>query len=406
MRIIDLAWKDLSQILRDRKVAAMLLLMPIGFTLFFSVLFGSGGGGEADPRLPIGWIDHDVGSAQPALQRLLQSSDAVRPVVLDDQGAQTAAEQVRDGQLAAVVTVPAGFGQSLWTETPAKLHVTVDENSAAGQTARSAIDMAAARLMGAVESARLSTEAFAAQSGFADDAACQDYAEEAFALAVEAWQDPPFTLAVEQATAAGGEGEGVLDANAQASPGLMVQFAIWSLIMSGSTMVAERKSGAMLRLLTAPIQRWQVIAGHALGMFLLAFGQEVMLLAFGQVVLGVNYLRQPLAILLVAVGLALWVVSLGLLLGTLAKSDDQVTVYSLLAMFVFTGLGGAWFPLEGTGVAFQTIGRLMPTYWAMSGFQNVIVRGLGFASVLPSVAVLLAYSVPFFFLAVWRFRFE
>lgn len=407
MRIIDLALKDLSQILRDRKVAAMLVLMPIGFTLFFSMLFGgAGGGGEADPRLPIGWIDRDIGSARPPLLRLLEASDAVRPVVLDEEGAQTAAEQVRDGKLAAVVTVPAGFAQSLWSDQPAKLRVIVDEHSAAGQTANSAIDMAAARLLGAVESARLSAEAYEAEASFADEAVRQAYLEEAFSMASDAWQDPPFTLAVEHATAVADEGEGGFNGNTQASPGLLVQFAIWSLIMSGSTVVLERTSGAMQRLLTTPIQRWQIIAGHTLGIFLLTFAQELLLLAFGQLALEVNYLRQPVAILLVAVALALWVVSLGMLIGAIAKTDTHVMMYSLLAMFLFTGLGGAWFPLEGTGAAFQAIGRLTPTYWAMRGLQNVIVRGLGLNSVLLPVGILVAYAVPFFALAVWRFRFE
>ena len=82
MRIIDLALKDLYQILRDRKVAAMLVLMPIGFTVFFSMLFGgAGGGGEADPRLPIGWIDRDISSERPPLLRLgLSSPHSIRKV--------------------------------------------------------------------------------------------------------------------------------------------------------------------------------------------------------------------------------------------------------------------------------------------------------------------------------------
>jgi ABC-2 type transport system permease protein len=407
MRIIDLALKDLSQILRDRKVAALLVLMPIGFTIFFSMLFGGGGGGgEAEPRLPIGWIDRDIGSASSPLLRLLEASDAVRIVVPDEKGAQTAVDQVLDGKLAAVVTVPADFQQSLWTKAPAKLQVTVDENSAAGQTAYGAIDVAAGRLLGAVESARLSAEAFETSGGFSDDASRQVYLDEAFSRAINAWQTPPFTLAVEQASAAAGEGDGEFDGNAQASPGLLVQFAIWSLIMSGSTVVLERTTGAMQRLLTTPIQRWQIIAGHALGMFALTFAQELLLLAFGQFALGVDYLRQPVAILLVALALALWVVGLGMLIGALAETDTHVMMYSLLAMFLFTGLGGAWFPLEGTGAAFQAIGRLTPTYWAMLGFQNVILRGMGLSSVLTSAAILLAYAVLFFGLAVWRFRFE
>jgi ABC-2 type transport system permease protein len=75
-------------------------------------------------------------------------------------------------------------------------------------------------------------------------------------------------------------------------------------------------------------------------------------------------------------------------------------------MFVFSALGGAWFPLEVAGKAFSAIGHAMPTAWAMDGFQNVVVRGLGLRSVVLPACVLLAYALAFFGLAVWCFRFE
>jgi ABC-type multidrug transport system permease subunit len=48
----------------------------------------------------------------------------------------------------------------------------------------------------------------------------------------------------------------------------------------------------------------------------------------------------------------------------------------------------------------------MPTAWAMDGFQNILLRGLGFQSVLLPVAILCGYTLVFFSLAIWRFRFE
>jgi ABC-2 type transport system permease protein len=48
----------------------------------------------------------------------------------------------------------------------------------------------------------------------------------------------------------------------------------------------------------------------------------------------------------------------------------------------------------------------MPTTWAMDGFQNILMRGLGFQSVLLPLGMLLAYALAFFGLAIWRFRFE
>ena len=46
----------------------------------------------------------------------------------------------------------------------------------------------------------------------------------------------------------------------------------------------------------------------------------------------------------------------------------------------------------------------MPSAWAMNGFQNILIRGLGLESVWMAVGALSAYAVGFFLLAVWRFR--
>jgi ABC-2 type transport system permease protein len=104
--------------------------------------------------------------------------------------------------------------------------------------------------------------------------------------------------------------------------------------------------------------------------------------------------------------LSLWAASLGLLIGALAAKEEQVITWSLIAMFLFAALGGAWFPLEFAGEAFATIGHVMPTAWAMDGLQNIVVRGQGLGSVLLPAGLLLAYTSAFLGLAVWQFRFE
>jgi ABC-type multidrug transport system permease subunit len=65
-------------------------------------------------------------------------------------------------------------------------------------------------------------------------------------------------------------------------------------------------------------------------------------------------------------------------------------MFSLIAMFLFAALGGAWFPLEIAGQAFAAVGHLLPTAWAMDGFQNIVVRGQGLTSTLVPAGLLLA----------------
>jgi ABC-2 type transport system permease protein len=246
------------------------------------------------------------------------------------------------------------------------------------------------------------------QKGVVDIAAQPDRLPGSLAAAVSAWKEPPLTVQVEKAI---GEAlqenqQAAASGFSQSSPGMMVQFAIFGLITSAMVLVLERKSRTLQRLLTSPMRPAEVIAGHVLAMFLVVFAQQVILVLLGQFAFGVDYLHQPWAILLMTVMLALWAASLGLLISAISRKEDQVITLSLIAMFIFAALGGAWFPLEVAGKAFATIGHMMPTAWAMDGFQNILIRGLGFQSVLLPVGVLLAYTLAFFGLAIWRFRFE
>lgn len=403
MRILDLALKDWQQTLREKQAAIFLVIMPIVFTAFMGFAF-SQGSGQSDPRLPIGFIDQDNGSAlSQSFLTLLEASSIVRPEVLTGDALAKAEAQVQQNKLAGVVIVPAGFnGRSA---DDLNVALVTDMNATAGHTVRNAVQTSLVRVMGAAKIAEIGVEQVAQIKPFTSDAARQIAQQEATVRAVKAWSDASLTVTVEKATALTEESHSATGF-AQSSPGMIVQFAIMGLITSASILVLERKTRTLSRLLTTSMKRWEIIAGHLLAMFGLVVVQVTLLVLVGQFVFGVNYLREPLAVLLIVVALGAWVSALGLFISTIAKGEEQVILFALIAMFVFTALGGAWFPLEGTGPAFNTLGHITPAAWAMDGLQNVIVRGLGVQSVLLPAGVLLAYAIGFFGLAVWRFKFE
>ena len=399
MRIIHLAIKDLSQIIKDWKSGLFLLIMPLLFTLFFGFILGSATAPkpEIDPRLPVGVIDRDGGILSANLQTLLEESDVIRPVMLIQDELESADQKVRNGDLAAVVVIPAGYSDQRLADQPIPLDVIIDMNQPSGQTVSRALETVSGRLLGAVEAAHISQSALP-----------QNNLYDSLANAISAWQDPALTVAVVKATGQAAEEQGTTSVSgyAQASAGMMVQFSIFGLITSAMVLMLERKSGTLQRLLTSPIRRYEVIAGHVLAMFCTVFAQQLILVIVGQLVFGVDYARQPLAILLMISVLSLWAASLGLLISALSRKEDQVITLSLISMFVFAAMGGAWFPLEVAGKAFATVGHIMPTAWAMDGFQNILIRGLEFQSVLLPAGILLLYALAFFGLAIWRFRFE
>jgi ABC-2 type transport system permease protein len=404
MRAIDLALKDLRQLVRDWKAATFLVAMPVIFTLMFGFAFG-GFGGAQDPRLPVGFLDRDGSALSASLRELLAGSDAIRPVVLEgDRDTAEVEKQVQEKAWAAAVIVPGGYGEGLLNGQLPTLEVIVDPNSSAGQTAQGEIQAAAGRLVGAVEAAQLSTRVYAERAGFTEATAQRTFLEEALGRAIRAWEDPP--LKVSDSGAAKEETSTAANAFGHSSPSMIVQFSIAGVMGAGEIIVLERKGRVLARLLTTAISRAEIILGHFLAMLAMILVQLVLLIGFAQLALRVDYLREPLAVLLVVLTTALFTASLGLLIGTLAKSDEQVIIFTLVLMFLLAGLGGAWMPLEFTSPAFQTVGHLLPSAWVMDGFENLVTRGLGLQSVLLPAGILLAYAVVVCGLAVWRFKFE
>lgn len=401
MHVLNLVLKDLVQIARDRKSLFFLVLMPVAFTLLFGLAFHSSG---ETPRLPVGWVNDDRdGLLSEGLRELIEETGTIR---LQERTASEVETQVGSERLAAAIVVPRGFSAQTLAGETVPLTVIAVPGLPAGQTATTALQVATNRLLAAVQAARVSANAVAALSPSVDDKAREAIVDVSLAQARAAWQEPPLVVALEAATRFQADQNTTPGGFVQSSPGMMVQFGVFSLIVSAMVLVVERKSRVLPRLLTAPVRRAEIIAGHLLAMFVIVLVQESMLILLGQFAFGVHYLREPLGTLLMAMALALWVSSLGLLIGAMAKGEEQVVILSLVAMFVFSALGGAWFPLEIAGQTFASVGRVLPTAWAMRGFQDIVVRGMGCAATICPAGLLLLYSALFFGLAVWRFRFE
>ena len=391
IRILDITQKDLLQLMRDRKTFMFLLIMPVAFTLLFGYAFG-GFGGSSDSRLPVGYLDQDNSRLSRKLHDLLAASKVIR---LDENQARSVSELeqlVMQEKLAAAIIVPAEYSKTSLEGKHARLTLIGGDASTSAGTGIQAEVLAAANRLDSAVSAALSMEQVT-RAGLPFNYA--------FDQALSAWEKPPIAIAETTSTAI--KQQDNLTSLTHNSPGMMLQFAIAGLLTAAQVIVTERKTRALQRLLTTATRRIHILVGHYLAILTLILGQFFLLILFGQLVLRVDYAREAGATLLVALSAALCIAAMGLLIGILAHSDEQAVMFSLIPMFVFSGLGGAWMPLEVTGATFQAIGHVSPIAWAMDGFKNITTRGLGISSVLLPASALIGYAALFFSLAAWRF---
>ena len=391
LRFLDIALKDLMQLMRDFKTFMFLLIMPIVFTLLFGYASGAFSDEGSDSRLPVGYLNQDNRWLDEALYDILAASETIRLAEYPTATATDYEALVADGKLAAAIIVPDGYGQAVFKNKTVHLIVYADTATTAWTTIQAEILTAAGRLDGAVRTATIMEDLLGDRTPF----------RYAFGQTLAAWDEPPIKV-VETTSSIVPEVKDSGMSLAHTSPGMMLQFAIAGLLTAAQVIVSERKSRTLQRLLTTATRRMHVLLGHYLAIFILIFTQFAVLISFGQFLLKVEYLRAPEATLLVAFTAALCISAMGLLVGIIAKNEDQAVIFSIVPMFVFSGLGGAWVPLEVTGETFQIIGHLTPVAWGMDGFKNVIIRGFGLESVLIPAGALATYALVFFILAAWR----
>lgn len=392
-RILDITLKDLLQLSRDFKTFMFLLIMPIIFTFIFGYAFGGFSSGTSDSRLPVGYLSQDHHWVTNSLHDVLSKSKVIR---LDENifRSQADLEQlVADGDLAAAIIVPDGYGKAVLKGRNVHLIVYTDTSTSAWTTVEAELLSLTSRLVDSVRTATIIDELHVEGVPF-------DYA---FKKTLSAWDEPPISIEETTSVALQKDKKGN-SGLAHTAPGMMLQFAIAGLLTAAQVIVAERKSRTLQRILTTNTRRTHIVIGHFLAILSLIAAQFLILMMFAQLALHVDYLRIAAGTLLVALSAALCISALGLLIGIFARSEEQAVIFSLIPMFVFSGLGGVWVPLEVTGATFRTMGHLSPIAWAMDGFENIVARGLGFQSVLLPSLALIGYAVFFFVLAVLRFR--
>lgn len=185
-------------------------------------------------------------------------------------------------------------------------------------------------------------------------------------------------------------------------PGYSLMFVFFLIPNLAVSVVDERRTGTLRRLLVSPVPRSQILMGKMLPYCLIGALQFVFVLAVSRLVfaidLGNNFLA--LGVLILASSLAM--ACLGILIAAFAHSEAQADGLGSVLVLILAIASGAAFP----SIAIPGLQNLTPHYWAIQGFLNLVARGQGFMGILLPVGILLTMSAIFFTIGAVRFRFD
>jgi ABC-2 type transport system permease protein len=185
----------------------------------------------------------------------------------------------------------------------------------------------------------------------------------------------------------------VFDARPEAfdviGPGLVGLFPLISMFLVASiTVLRERTTGTLERLLTMPLHKLDILAGYGIAFAGLAAVQAavVSVVAFG--LLGLDAAGSPWAVGALAVGNALLGMALGLLVSAFAATEFQAVQFMPAFVLPQLLLCGLIIPREQMAGALRVAADVLPMTYAFDSLQRVANDGaLGSRGTLDVIVV-------------------
>ena len=123
-------------------------------------------------------------------------------------------------------------------------------------------------------------------------------------------------------------------------------FLLFTTVQVGSvSLINERESGTLRRLVTAPISKAEIIGGKIASTFTRGFVQLTVLMIFGHYVFNLNLGSDLVALVILIAAITLSATGLGMLVAVLVTTEDQANSISSLLVLTMSAIGGSWWPL-------------------------------------------------------------
>ena len=377
--IVTIALHDLRMTLTDRGAVIWILLLPIVFTTFFGLVMGAGSS-PADATASLAVVDLDGSVVSAALIEDL-AGEGVSITEL------TPEERSTNENIVRTLVIPEGFGENVLAgeQQTLRLEMEPDTSAEAALVVQARIVAAITRTIGRL---------VVASADISDGAAIPS----ALFAAVDA---SPDLVMVE--TRVAGRATEIPGGFAQSIPGMAVMFVMLIALTYGAGAIsAERISGNLRRLATAPVSRTEIIAGKIGGRFVISLIQITILMIVGLIAhrtLGVFIGDHPVQMWLVLLLFAAVVAPLGVAIGGWIQDPDRAASIGVILTMVMAAFGGCWWPLEVVSKPLKTVALVFPTGWAMRTLHGVISFGQNLGELRSNLLVLVAFGAVFGVLA-------
>lgn len=369
-RLLALVRKEFIQIVRDPRSLTIVFVMPLIQLLMM------GYAATNDVRnVPLAVLDRD---RSPASRDLLGAYRAADYFHVDyDVTTETELRSLIDsGQAGVGMIIPPGYGDKLAAGQTAEVAFVIDgsDPSIAGTA------LSAAQLIAQTKATALVAER-AAQLGQGTVARLP------IEVRTQVWYNPDLISAYNMVPA---------------MIGLILMFLTMQL--TAAAIVREREAGTLEQLVVTPLRSTELMIGKLTPFVIIAMIDAVEIVVLGVLLFDVP-INGSLALLFALSALFLATsLGIGLFVSTVAKTQREAQMTSMLFVLPAMFLSGFFFPIAAMPKVLQYASYGVPLRYFLIVTRSIVLKGVGIDALIPEVQALAIFAVAIMTLAVVRFR--
>ncbi len=391
MKILDIAFKDISRSFRSAFALVFMFGVPILMTLMFSLIFGGIGGETDDPQMLVAvrmvnldqgdaalanGIETDYGKAGSMGESLLQimagiGFDQIMTIEVTDE---TSARQAVDAQKAGVaVIIPKNFTTALiQTDESAVIEFYQDPALTIGPEIVKTIVMGMVNQFAGANITLEVVETQLADKGITMTQAQWQQVLQALTSSSQENNSQAVNIIPAVTVEAEAQSESLLQhVMTQIMGGMMIMYAFFTGVNQAQTILAEQEKGTLPRLFTTPTPISAILNGKMLAAFLIVLVQIVVLIIFARFVFNI-YWGTVFTLMLFTLSTVLAAGATGIFAMSLIKSSRQAGLVigggmTLTGMIGIMSVFTAGTPASG-GI-FNYLSLVVPQGWSMAALQ-------------------------------------
>jgi ABC-2 type transport system permease protein len=373
-----IAWKDLTELFRNRLGLVLLIVMPLFMMVMVGFIYPSNG---TISDLQVGVVNQDSGfngmylPSQGFLTGLNSINSQTHMLIMSNVSSiDDLKDQVQRGSLEGGIVIPENFSQSIMTQQQGTIIIVSDESN----------PQISATIQGALKGVF--------------DAMGTQMAEQALNTTNLAVVKP---LSVQT--------QGVVSGNPSyfdfIAPGIMAMTVMMSVMTGLPVAISQEKEiGTMDGMMVAPVNRLSILLGKTLAQTARGLIQGVIILGLAIGIFGVAIQG---SILLVFALLLLGVfsfVGLGIVITSFTKDQETAQMLMMTLMFPMMFLSGVFFPIQQMPGFMQTIAHFLPLTYASDALRKVMVLGAGIPQITNELIILIVFGIVMIAIALPVFR--